>query len=113
MICKICGEEIPDGASYYNENGPICSYKCLLIENFWESALDDEAIIIDGRCYHDGGHCNKYDFHGFDGTTYYIKMFNGKIIKTNNLWANGPIPENRNVKDNAKFIKKEEYLNEL
>jgi hypothetical protein len=75
--------------------------------NFWDRCLDDAAIIINGECYHDGGRKPKnYDgFMGFGGREFKIKMNNGKVIETNNLWCNGTVPKDRNVEDNAVFIK--------
>ena len=34
-----------------------------------------------------------------------IKMNTGEIIDTNNLWYNGEIPKDRNIQDNAAFIR--------
>ena len=112
MKCEICGKEIEK--SQY-ANGVICSSKCFTID-FWNECLDDKAIIIDGRCYHDGGKkpCNYGGFLGFGGRVFNIKMNDGTIIETNNLWYNGVVPPERNVQNNAEFLKqrKEDEGNE-
>lgn len=102
MKCKVCGKEITE--PQYSE--PICSHKCF-IENFWDEALDDEAIIIEGVCYHDGGYKDPHLYNGFlgcAGRKFVIQMNDGRVTVTNNLWYNGEIPEERKVPDNAKFI---------
>ena len=102
MKCIICGKEVKRSDW---SNAILCSNKCFEA-NFWNGCLDDKAIIIDGVCYHDGG--NKPTGHrgslGFGGTPYKIKMNNGEIIETNNLWHNGEVPKHRKIKDNAVFI---------
>lgn len=102
MKCVICGKEI-EKSKYSNK--VLCSSECFNID-FWNDCIDDEAIIIDGECYHDGG--KKPDgyrgFLGFAGRLFHIKMHNGKTITTNNLWYNGVVPKERNIKDNACFV---------
>lgn len=103
MKCIICGKEIE--RSMYSHK-PLCSSECF-DEDFWNTVLNDEAIIIDGVCYHDGG-CNETvhsSLLGFGGKEFIIKRNDGTIIRTNNLWHNGTVPANRNVEDNAVFIK--------
>ena len=102
MKCIICGKEI-EKSRYMN--AVLCSSECFSV-NFWNECLDDSAIIIDGACYHDGGKKPKgyRGFMGFGGVLFKIKMNNGEVIETNNLWHNGKVPEDRNIKDNAVFI---------
>jgi hypothetical protein len=103
MKCIICGKEI-EKSSYSHK--VICSSECFHVD-FWNNCLDDSAIIIDGECYHDRGRKPKCcsGFLGFGGAEFTIKMNNGRIIRTNNLWCNGKVPEERQVSDNACFIK--------
>lgn len=111
MRCKICGKEF-NKKMYYE---PICSYECFLID-YWNKALDETAIIIDGICYHDGGFVEnpyKYAFLGHAGRIFKIHMNDGRKFITNNLWYQGEIPANRNIKDNARFVTLEENINEL
>lgn len=98
MTCVVCGNEI-EKSCYINK--VLCSGKCFL-ENFWNECLDDEAIIIDGKCFHDGGktECDK----GFGGKRFKIKMSDGRIIETDNLRYNGTVPKERKIKDNARFL---------
>lgn len=102
MRCIICGKEVEK--SMYS-NAVLCSSKCFH-ENFWDECLDETAIIVKGECYHDGGMkpASYQGFLGFGGSYFKIKMNDGRIIETNNLWYNGEIPKERNIEDNAKFI---------
>lgn len=101
MKCIICGKEI-EKSRYMN--AALCSSECFSV-NFWNECLDESAIIINGECYHDGGKKPKgYNgFMGHGGRLFKIKMNSGEIIETNNLWHNGEIPKDRNIKDNAVF----------
>lgn len=102
MKCIICGKEI-EKSQYMN--AILCSSECFY-ENFWNECIDDEAIIINEECYHDGGKKPKgySGFMGHGGELFKIKMNNGNIIETNDLWYNGKIPKDRNIQDNAVFI---------
>ena len=104
MKCVICGKEI-ERSRYFNK--VLCSAECHTID-FWNYHLDDDAIIIDGCCYHDGGMKapGYMGFMGYGGRLFTIQMNDGRIIKTNNLWCNGDVPKERNIKDNAVFITK-------
>lgn len=106
MKCIICGKEI-EKSNFSHKI--ICSNKCF-DEDYWNTILDENAIIINGNCYHDGGlNFNKYDIRGYGGTQFYILFNDGKVLFTNNLWHNGRVPIERKIQDNAKFITKEEY----
>ena len=104
-ICKVCGKEYTD-SPYYNECC-LCSRECFQID-FWNDNLDDRAIIVNGECYHDGGNVEKpvnKSWLGHSGRTFKIRFkSDSKTIVTNNLWYNGVVPKERNVKDNAEFI---------
>ena len=103
MKCVICGKEIEK--SMYSHK-VICSSECFSVD-FWNETLDDTAIIVDGVCYHDGGmkHNEYTGFLGHAGRYFKIEMTDGRIIETNNLWYNGEVPKERNIDDNARFIK--------
>ena len=106
--CIICGKEIEKSEFL---NADLCSSECFSVL-FWNENLDDTAIIIDGICYHDGGRNKTHlGFRGFGGAEFKIQMNDGRIIETNNLWMNGKIPAERNIKDNAKFIKEKQENN--
>lgn len=102
MTCVICGKEI-EKSMYFNK--PLCSSECFHID-FWNDCLDGTEIIVNGCCYHDGGRkpSTYQGFMGFSGREFYIQMDDGTVIQTNNLWCNGDVPKERNIKDNAKFI---------
>ena len=103
MKCEICGKQIEESGYSHKV---ICSSECFSVD-FWDNCLDDTAIIIDGVCYHDGGMKPKgyRGPMGFGGHLFKIKMNDGRIIETNNLWHNGEVPKERNIEDNAVFIK--------
>lgn len=105
MRCARCGSQIVRSIA-----GEYCSKKCFS-ESFWEDALDNEAIIIDGVCYHDGGMKPKgyMGFLGFGGRLFKIKMNDGKVIETNDLWCQGTIPVELNVEDNATFMRERSF----
>lgn len=102
MKCVICGKEIKD--SKYGHK-VLCSSECFS-EDFWNTALDEDAIIINGCCYHDCGRKDKdyKGFLGYNGREFTIKFNDGRIITTNNLWHNGTVPADRNISDNAVFV---------
>jgi hypothetical protein len=102
MKCEICGKEI-EKSKYLGM--VICSTECFSVW-FWNVTLDDAAIIINGNCYHDGGikPSGYRGFMGYGGHSFTIKMNDGRVIHTNNLWSNGAVPKERHVEDNAVFI---------
>lgn len=105
MKCKICGKEFNRSDSGYGHMS-ICSTECLIVD-FWNSNLDEKAIIINGVCYHDGGNKPRgySGFLGHGGRVFRIRMNDGREFSTNNLWYNGEVPKERNIKDNAVFVR--------
>lgn len=99
-VCRVCGKVISDPAPY---SLPICSDKCFH-EDFWNNTLDEDAVIVNGKCYHIGDEDSRSSFRGFDGMKYTIKFNDGRVVETTNLWYQGEVPEERNIKDNAVFI---------
>ena len=102
--CPVCGKEL-ENPPYYNG---CCSDECFHID-FWRNALDDEAIIIDGHCYHIGVEpadlLNYEGYLGFGGQEFKIRKFGSdEIIVTHNLWHQGEIPLEFNKQDNAQFV---------
>lgn len=99
MKCKCCQKEfekLPFTNCYSSE--------CLQ-NDFWDNALDNDAVIINGNCYHispdDEPDCG---FLGHDGIEFKIQFNDGRVVVTHNLWHNGKIPRERNIHNNAKFI---------
>lgn len=100
--CEYCGKEFDPRHGYTSFS---CSEKCFH-EKYWQDVLDENAIIIDGVCYHDGGR-KPDDYGGFlghAGRRFVIKKNDGTIIDTNNLWYNAEVPEDRYTGDNAIFL---------
>lgn len=101
MNCIICGKEIERSVF---SNAHLCSSDCFDV-NFWNETLDQDAIVVNGECYHDFGNNKKiYGFLGHGGKRFAIRKNDGTILMTNNLWYNGKVPEERNVRDNAEFL---------
>jgi hypothetical protein len=101
------------------ETSGVC-YSCA----FWMEKLslhDDRTFIIAGTRWHDGGLLDKSKIpNGFapvgcGGRVQYIETFDGRTIRTNNLWCQGDVPEHFKtegsvLKDNAVFISEVRYL---
>ena len=109
MKCPICGKEVKH--NHYSEHSKffgLCGDTECFNKRFWQLALDDKAIIVDGTCYHVGKKSTDSRYTndlGFDGRIFHIKMLGtGKVITTNNLWCNGKVPKEYEVKDNAVFL---------
>ena len=80
-----------------------CAYWTLKVE-----LKDDQSSVrIDGVQYFIGSEINKA-FSGFGGHEFNIRFFDGRLVKTNNLWHNGTIPAQFRTKltDNAEFLDK-------
>ena len=94
LKCVICGKEI-EKSSY--SNAVLCSSVCFH-KHFWNEIIaeKEQHIIVDGKCYQDGGNVENpspYTFLGFSGRRFWIKFFDGRTLTTNNLWYQGEIPE--------------------
>lgn len=120
--CKKCGVGLP---SNYLERWLESDIKEIIKQGYcfycasWMQTVEifydkGKSIIINGEHYYDGGFINKKingGFLGFGGRMFFIKMNEGKVLKTNNLWNQGNVPEHFKdiLKDNAEFITEEEY----
>lgn len=94
LRCEICGGEIEQ--SQYS-NAVLCSSKCFH-KYFWKEVIaeKDNYIIVNGKCYYDGGNVdnpNQHMFLGFSGRRFWIHFFDRRTITTNNLWYQGEIPD--------------------
>ena len=98
MKCSVCGKEVKE----FMYSGNICSDKCFT-KNFWEEALDDSAVIINGKCYHIGDEDSTSYFRGFGGRPIVIIFNDGRKVRTTNLWHNGTIPKEYYKGDNARW----------
>ena len=67
------------------------------------------SLVINGVHYTHGGMKVgvRKDWRGSNGRHYKIKMLDGTIVETNDLWHQGTIPEEfrEYLPDNAEFIK--------
>ena len=101
-ICEYCGKEFDPKHGY---TSTTCSEKCFE-ETYWRDVLDEDALIIDGECYHDGGRKpeNYEGFLGHAGKRFVIQKNDGTIIDTNNLWYNAIVPEDKFTGNNAIFL---------
>lgn len=107
--CRVCGKEITNKKWCI----PICSNECFT-KDFWNQKVarkkDKNQVVINGRVYYIADE-NALGDRGFDGAVHYIKFFDGRIVRTTNLWANGEMPEEykKKLPDNAEWTTQEEY----
>ena len=98
-ICEVCGREFEESYAGF------CSERCFE-QDFWTKALDKDAIIVNGVCYHMGDENEKSYFRGFGGARFVIEFLSdGHRVTTTNLWCQGDIPERFYKSDNAVFVK--------
>lgn len=109
--CDICGKQI-DKSVYSDAN--LCSSECFH-KAYWlervKNVKSPTQLVIRGDMYQIAREDDASDFRGFGGFPHYIKFFDGRVVKTTNLWANGKVPEEYRDKlpDNAEFISQDEY----
>lgn len=88
--CKLCNKE------------ELC-FHC----NFWQEKVDikdrDDVARIDGYHYIVGRETEKYN-KGHSGREFLIRFFDGREVRTTNLWSQGKIPERFDLPDNAEFM---------
>ena len=98
--CKICEKQ--ESAKYFNNRRMVDEQLCFGC-NFWDEYTYriDESIRINGTHYMLGDGKGG----GFGGRKFVIKMNDGKIVETNDLWYQGVIPEyfKSKLPDNATF----------
>lgn len=90
--CRICGQPF---ATHYSNNERMLEKNICFGCNFWDEMADrKDRIIANHTCYKDGGRKSRNDgFLGFGGAEWKIRMNDGTLIETNNLWHNGEIPK--------------------
>lgn len=90
--CKMCGQYF---ATHYANKERLIEKNICFGCAFWdEMAERKDRIIADHNCYKDGGRKNSRDgFLGFGGAEWKIRMNDGRLVETNNLWHNGNIPK--------------------
>jgi hypothetical protein len=111
--CLICGAE--ESAPYYCNKRMVDAKQCFTC-NFWDEYAQPEAlkksIRIAGEHYMVGEKTKDSRFNGFGGREFTIKTHEGIVIKTNNLWYQGVIPDyfKSKIPDNAEFVKTPEAI---
>lgn len=111
MKCVICGKEIEK--SLYS-NDTLCSDECFS-KHYWLERVNRQdvktQVVVNHNVYQIEDENSSSSFRGFYGAPFYIEFFDGRKVRTTNLWANGEIPDEfkDQLPDNAKFITKDEY----
>ena len=101
-ICPCCNSE------YIKDLLETYFYDCCGDCSFWLEKLylpqeySKKQVIVNGTHYM----LSNSSIKGFAGATFKIKFFDGRVIKTSNLWSQGKIPRHFKsvLKDNAVFI---------
>lgn len=105
--CKICKKLAK--TNYYGNKRMVDKKLCFTC-NFWDKYCESDkikkSIRIDGVHYMLGDKKKPNKWNGFGGRKFKIKMNNGTIIDTCDLWYQGEIPSHFRDKltDNAIFI---------
>ncbi len=88
----MCGQYF---ATHYHENERMLEKNICFSCNFWDEMCDKkDRIIANHTCYKNGGRKSQKDGSlGFGGAEWKIKMNDGTLVETNNLWHNGEIPK--------------------
>jgi len=104
--CKFCGEE--EHANYCGNKRMVDNQLCFDC-NYWDelTAKANESIRVKGTHYMLGPNGDKpHQFNGFGGRKFVIKMKDGKLVETCDLWYQGRIPARfqSQLPDNAEFV---------
>jgi hypothetical protein len=80
-----------------------------LNDPFWNSQLEDRsnAVVINRNHYRIGTATKPSRNNGMGGDFHRIKLFNGEVIDTVDLWHQGTVPAEYSeaLPDNAKFVR--------
>ena len=109
--CRICGKS--DRACYCEPTKTnmversLC-FNCLFWQEYVERKDDPSHIRVDGSYYVVAPENDRasLSMRGFGGSRFRIRLSDGKVITTTNLWHQGTIPEHfrSQLPDNAVFI---------
>jgi hypothetical protein len=105
--CSKCG--LPEGFTIEfipRTKDELIAHKLCFNCNFWRQYVGNpKSIVIDGEHFVDGGKTT-LEPRGHGGRQFKIKMKDGTVIETNNLWYQGKIPPiyRKDIPDNAVFI---------
>lgn len=110
VACIECGGSDPAG--YVPETRErmlarsLC-FTCLFWLDRIEAQADPKACVVNGNSYHDAGKRTGTPDHclGFGGRQFRIVFTDGRVIETNNLFGQGPVPERfrDRLPDTARF----------
>nr|WP_319393438.1 hypothetical protein [uncultured Desulfobacter sp.] len=108
--CQCCGKTYIKNLNpdvYLERNCFECSFWLLKTEYYED--LTDRRVVVDGNHYMISAVTDTYP-KGFGGRQFIIQFFDGRIIKTNNLWSQGSIPDRfrEMLPDNAVFLSTED-----
>lgn len=100
FICKKCGETIDTTESISSASKEMDVKQLCFHCNYWADIIAGDSneyintfVVANGRHYVIGDENNNDYFRGFGGSKFTIKFFDGRIVKTSNLWYQGEIPE--------------------
>jgi len=112
MNCNECQNEVK--GKYMGTYAKIMEDKGLCFScAFWEEKVDrkdrPEVARIDGKHYVIGREESIGFSRGFGGANFTIRFFDGREVRTTNLWHQGKIPTHfrDRLPDNAEFIRGE------
>jgi|AntAceMinimDraft_4_1070372.scaffolds.fasta_scaffold22341_6 hypothetical protein len=105
MNCVICNKEIEKSRF---TNAILCSSECHK-DHFWLEKIelhDELTVVVDHTRYHIAEDSPGAYFKGHGGREFNIEFFDGRKIKSRNLWCQGDVPEKywKQIPNNAKFI---------
>lgn len=109
--CVECGGT--DRATYVSETRErmlarsLC-FLCLFWHDRIEAQSNPKACVISGQSFQDAGRRTggSQSSLGFGGREFHIEFFDGRVIETNNLYAQGEVPERfrDRLPDTARFV---------
>lgn len=127
MKCNQCGTEnysigyLPGDIKRLMDLAKVC-FTCAFWLDMKRKHKDDPLWCrIDGRSYWPSSvlkpgqlaasQSPRSGFKGFGGREFCIRFHDGRLIRTDNLWTQGEMPDwlREVYPDNAEFIKHEEY----
>lgn len=108
--CAECGEPIGLVEKWYSNGDDLSERGVCFGCGFWQDRVaEGSGIVIGGTRYVDEGRrtlpAGRQHVLGFGGARHRIRMHDGALVETNNLWSNGIIPEHfrDRLPDNAAF----------
>jgi hypothetical protein len=105
MKCSICNKEIEKSKF---TNAILCSNECHN-DHFWIEKIklhDDRTVVVDHTRWHFQPDDPSAYFKGMGEREFNIEFFDGRKVKTKNLWCQGDVPEKfwKQIPNNANFV---------